>query len=240
MSDTYSQHADICTMFYELSLDAAAVADFVSSKIGTISGQSALFVGGMFNVAKVLSEVGLEMTIVDYTDEMVQIGRKRAPNARVLKADLRTMPFESEFDLVFVIGRVFTHMSTNRDLHSAIQSCKRALKPGGKLIADNYETSRIQVTNYFNGEVRCVGDDVIIVRRSTTTLLSSNPCLVRWDAEYTGRYNGEDFSFSDSMEHRGYSREEFAGALKVSGFEVLEQGDNFDETSFYTVAIKAV
>lgn len=233
MTDTYSKHADVCAKFYELTLDSRAVADFVFAKSGARTGQKALFVGGMFGVASSLART-LELTIVDYTDEMVGIGRSLVPDARVLKADLKDLPFRSEFDLVFVIGRVFTHMIAQTDLRSAVQSCRKSLRPGGTLLADNYETDRIQTTNYFNGELGCGSGETQITRRSTTTLLTADPFVVRWDAEYTGQFGGSKFRFTDSMNHRAFSRTEFAEALRTEGFQVLEQGDNFDETSFYT------
>jgi SAM-dependent methyltransferase len=236
MTNTYSQHAEVCTKFYELTLDAPAVADFVFEKIGGVSGQRALFVGGMFDIAASLLVKGLDMVVVDYTDEMVALGRSRLAKALVVKADLRTLPFESEFDLVFVAGRVFTHMIQNTDLIAALESCKRSLRPGGRIFADNYEISRIQKTNYFNGEVECQNEDARIVRRSTTEMISSDPFIVKWDASYQGHLYQNEFSFSDSMHHRAFSRSEFASYLSSVNLRVLQQGDNFDETSFYTTA----
>ncbi len=75
-----------------------------------------------------------------------------------------------------------------------------------------------------------------IVRNSSTTRVSESPYVVRWNAEYSGRFEGADFSFSDSMEHRAFSRNEICNLLPNFGFEVLVQDDNFDDTSFFTLA----
>ena len=238
MSDTYTEHAAICAKFYELTLQSQSVAEFLFEKIQAASGDRALFVGGMFEIARALVERDLLLTAVDYTEEMVEIGTRRLPDSSVIKADLRSLPFNSEFDLAFVIGRVFTHMLDSFDLRAAIQSCKRSLRSGGKLLIDNYESSRIQSTNYFNGEVRCYDDDTYIVRRSTTERLLADPYIVRWNAEYSGQFQGKSFRFTDSIDHRAFTRSEFASALEQEGLEIIEQGDNFDETSFYTAAIK--
>ena len=50
--------------------------------------------------------------------------------------------------------------------------------------------------------------------------------------------NGEEKVFQDEMLHRAFSRSEMKQLLEENGFLVLDQGDNFDETSFYTVAEK--
>jgi SAM-dependent methyltransferase len=157
----------------------------------------------------------------------------------VLRADLREIPGDGEFDAVLVVGRVFTHMVTNQDLRSAVDSCRRALRPSGRLFADNYEDTRIQVTKYFNGSIQVQDDRCTIKRDSTTELRSTSPFVVDWRAEYSGVIEGEPFRFSDSIPHRAFSRAEFAEHLGNGGFQVIAQGDNFDETSFFTVSRRA-
>jgi hypothetical protein len=51
MTETYSRYAHICAKFYELTLDAKGVAEFVMANSGMVTGDRALFVGGMFEVA---------------------------------------------------------------------------------------------------------------------------------------------------------------------------------------------
>jgi SAM-dependent methyltransferase len=240
MSNTYSHYADICTKFYELTTPPEAVAQFVFEKCHAEPGQHALFVGGMFGVAAALVNQGLQLTIVDYTDEMVELGRRRVPSATVLKSDIRELPFKGEFDLVLVVGRVLTHMTTDSDLDRALHSCRGALRGGGTLFADNYEDTKIQKTNYFNGRIEGRDSSSQILRVSTTTQISGQPLVVRWDAEYSGEFDGAPFHFRDSIDHRAFSRQEFADCLRSAGFTAITQGDNFDETSFYSVAKRFV
>jgi predicted O-methyltransferase YrrM len=236
MSDTYAKHAKICAKFYELTVHSDAVGDFIFTNSGAMPGQRALFVGGMFGVAAALIARGLALTVVDYTDEMVSIGKARLPDATVMKADLKALPFQEEFDLLFVVGRVFTHMISDSDLSLALSGCRNSLRVGGKLFADNYEDVRIEKTDYFNGLVERRDPHNQIDRISSTTQLSDQPFVVRWDARYSGQFENSTFSFQDSMDHRAYSRSEFSDKLREAGFIVSRQGDNFDETSFYTVA----
>ena len=127
-------------------------------------------------------------------------------------------------------------MISNDDLGRALRSCRSSLSDGGRWFFDNYEDRKIQTTNYFNGEILLEGADCRIRRQSSTTLLSAAPCVVRWDAQYDGILDGRPFRFSDSMEHRAFSRGEIASLLPDYGFDLQSQGDNFDETSFFTLA----
>src|SRR5690606_25915561 len=126
------------------------------------------FVGGMFHIAASLIDLGFNLTCVDYSDEMVEFGRERFPTSKVMKADLRDLPFEKEFDLIFVVGRVFTHMISDEDLSSALKACWKSLRSDGMLFADNYEDTRIQHTSYFNGLIEGISPKGHISRRSRT------------------------------------------------------------------------
>jgi SAM-dependent methyltransferase len=240
MTDTYTNYAKVCAKFYSLTLDSQKTAKFIFKNSRAVSSQKALFIGGMFDIADALKKLGLEITLVDYTDEMVEIAKINFPDIPVFKSDLRNIPYSDEFDLVFVVGRVFTHMISDEDLKNAIFSCNKALKINGYLFADNYEDTRIQTTNYFNGKIECIDSMCKIIRDSTTTKLNDCPRIIQWDARYRGHMAGVDFSFNDSMSHRAFSRNEFAQELGKNGFLVEEQADNFDETSFYTLAKKVV
>lgn len=239
MNDTYTRLADICALFYDLYNDSNAITDFVSDKLMPYPIRKICFVGGFFSVAGKLAEAGLDITVVDYTDEMVEEARKRLPGTQVVKADLRALPFNGEFDAVVVIGRVFTHMLTDEDFQRAIESCVRALRPGGLLLFDNYEDSKIGKTPYFNKTVRVAGKNSLRMERtSSTEAVSSKPFIVKWKAAYQLYQSGHVSEYQDEMLHRAFSREEIRELLRSSPFEVLAQGDNFDETSFYTLARK--
>lgn len=239
MNSTYSKHAAVCAKFYEMAIDRYSVDQFVLERSGVKAGDRALFVGAMLEIADGLLRHGVDVTVVDYSDAMVALGRKRLPGTRVEKADLRSLPYKNEFDVVFVVGRVFTHMISDEDLRSALGSCRAALRVPGKLFFDNYEDGKIESTTYFNGEIRLQDETTQICRRSNTVRLSSSPFVVQWEASYSGVLNNEPFQFCDSMEHRAWSRAEIRSFLDQTGFETLSQGDNFDETSFFTLA-KAV
>ncbi|HEY8608353.1 MAG TPA: class I SAM-dependent methyltransferase [Noviherbaspirillum sp.] len=236
MPDTYSQYAHICERFYDLSTDQKSAAGFVLTLLEARAGQRALFVGSMLGVAEHLVAHGLALTVVDHSEEMVELARRRLPGAVVRQADLRSLPFDACFDFVVVIGRVFTHLISEDDLTAGLHACRRAVAHAGVVLVDNYESGKILRTAYFNGAIQVRDERSRIVRRSTTELLTETPLVVRWKASYTGIHEGAPFSFDDTIEQRAWSRDEIHARMSSSGFSVLRQGDNFDDTSFYTLA----
>lgn len=238
MTQTYADFSDVCTKFYDLVINPANVARFVYKSVEKFNPKLALFVGGFFLVAKELQNLGISLTVTDYTDEMVAEGKLRLPGVRVEKADLRDLPFDGEFDTVFVIGRVFTHMLTEEDSSRALRSLHRSLKPGGVTFIDNYENTKIQTTDYFNGRVKVNDPTIEITRDSSTQLLSSQPHIVNWKATYQVMHNGTSKTYNDEMQHRAFSRNEMKRLVEQHGFECSAQGDNFDDTSFFTVATR--
>ncbi|TFV89313.1 class I SAM-dependent methyltransferase [Oxalobacteraceae bacterium OM1] len=236
MRQTYSEHAAVCIKFYDLVLNRVAIDQFVAEHFDVIPGARFLFVGSMFGIAECLLRRGVRLTVVDYSDAMVAIAQARFPQARVAQADLRCLPFTHAFDAVVAAGRVFAHMISDDDLRSALLSCRAALKPYGKLFVDNYEVEKIERTAYLNGEIHVEDSTANIVRRSSITTLCDSPCVVQWDATYSGFLGNAAFAFRDTMLHRPWSRQEISSLLSQAGFAVLRQGDNFDDTSFFTLA----
>ncbi len=236
MNDTPNPEAEVRAAFQRLSVDSGAVARFVFRCSEAFPGNKTLFVGNLFDVAGKLHESGLDVTVVDSSDEMVAIGRARSPGYAIEKADLRELAYDAEFDLMVVVGRVFTHFTTEEDLRSAIASCRMALKPGGKLFFDNYENDKIDGAEYFNGQLEVSDGADRIVRIATSESISEDPKVVRWDADYEGEYQGQHFEFQDVMELRAFSRPEIAGYLPRGGFQLISQGNGFDDISFYTLA----
>ncbi|HEC38333.1 hypothetical protein LCGC14_1324870 [marine sediment metagenome] len=90
-----------------------------------------------------------KVTAIDTSKEMLKITKKRNPNAKVLEADMFSLPFKDKsFDKI-VTMRVWTHLN-KKDLGSALKESKRVLKSGGVLIFDSEERNWIRkFINFF-------------------------------------------------------------------------------------------
>jgi SAM-dependent methyltransferase len=80
---------------------------------------------------------GYQVTACDLSPAMVAQARARAGNAaEILVADMRGLPWDSQFDLVTCLDDAINYMLTPADLLSALMSMTAALRPGGVLVFD--------------------------------------------------------------------------------------------------------
>lgn len=87
-----------------------------------------------------MAEKGYTVTGVDYSPQMIALAQERAEDAGVhvdfSVEDMRTLPFEGEFDLVTCFFDSLNYLLTVQGLHDAFQCAFRALRPGGFYIFD--------------------------------------------------------------------------------------------------------
>jgi SAM-dependent methyltransferase len=87
-----------------------------------------------------MAEKGFTLTGVDASSQMIVLAQERAEEAGAQVVfrveDMRTLPFEDEFDLVTCFFDSLNYLLTIQGLHDAFQSAFRALRPGGFYIFD--------------------------------------------------------------------------------------------------------
>lgn len=93
---------------------------------------------GSFAVGMV--KKGFAVTGVDVSPQMIALAQDRAEEAGVMVdfrvEDMRTLPFEGEFDLVTCFFDSLNYLLTVQGLHHAFQGAFKALRPGGFYIFD--------------------------------------------------------------------------------------------------------
>jgi SAM-dependent methyltransferase len=102
-----------------------------------------------------------EVTAVDLSARMVERAVRRADGrARVLRADMRTLPDLGAFDLVLALDDAINYLLDRRDLERALARLHAQLAPGGLLAFDvnllySYRT-------FFAAPSVVAGDDVLL------------------------------------------------------------------------------
>lgn len=80
---------------------------------------------------------GYEVSACDLSPAMVAEARRNwADAAEIVIADMRSLPWRSAFDLVTCVDDAVNYMLEEEDLHAAIRSMARALRPDGIAVFD--------------------------------------------------------------------------------------------------------
>jgi hypothetical protein len=112
-------------------------------------------------------------------------------------------------------------MVHNADVLKTLRSVRRALRPKGMLIFDNFNAEVI-----FRGMSRQLRDEVrsngrTITRVSRVTLNLATGWTWNWDAEYVVDEKGRRRTFRDRSVLRAFSRDELNLFLSLAGFTAV-------------------
>ena len=83
---------------------------------------------------EILKDKGIDYIGVDFSEKLIEIAKKRFPEAKFLVADALNLPFPNNFfDKVYAIA-VLHHIPSKEFRQRFLEETKRVLKPGGLLI----------------------------------------------------------------------------------------------------------
>ncbi len=74
-----------------------------------------------------------DMTLVDASQEMLDLSRAQNPECRHVLGDMRNLSLDQQFDAVFIHDAI-AYMTTLGDLKRAFTTAHRHLRPGGQLL----------------------------------------------------------------------------------------------------------
>jgi len=101
--------------------------------LGPQPGERILDIGcGTGQLTGEIAQSGAEVTGVDNSAEMIEAARRNYPALRFERADAACLTFQSEFDAVFSNAALHWVLDAN----AAAAGIARALKPGGRLVAE--------------------------------------------------------------------------------------------------------
>ena len=96
-------------------------------------GEGILDLGcGTGHLTSQIAESGAEVVGIDSSEDMVRVASENYPNIRFEVADARSLPFEGKFDAVF--SNAVLHWV--RPPEAVVESVRRALRPGGRFVAE--------------------------------------------------------------------------------------------------------
>ena len=98
---------------------------------------------GEGRIAGRLARMGCEVVGIDYTESWIELARNQYPEATFSHGDMRSLPYEDEFDAIvnwFTSFGYFDAQTNDR----VLASFARALRPGGRLLLELHNPWRLQ------------------------------------------------------------------------------------------------
>ena len=142
-----------------------------------------------------LFKAGADVTSLDFSEGMLEQGRKARPYLRFIKGDALNLPFEANtFDLTTIS---FGLRNTN-DYEKALREALRVTKPGGRMVIVEFSTptSRVFRNIYMNYLMRALP----VIAKWT----SSNPSAYQYLAESVRAWPNQE-ALAAKMSANGWS-----------------------------------
>jgi SAM-dependent methyltransferase len=98
-----------------------------------------------------LQRLGLQVTGLDYSADMLGVARARLPGVNFVQADVRDFQLPERFDLITCVFDSLNNLTEPADLGRALERMAAHLRPGGLLAFD--VNTRIGVRDLWEGEV---------------------------------------------------------------------------------------
>jgi SAM-dependent methyltransferase len=145
---------------------------------------------------------------VDLYEEMLQIARETAPQGHFVQGDMRTFRVHRTFDAIIINGKTFSHLLSNSDLLSCLDSISRVLKPKGLLIFDVFDANYI--FSNFQEKVEDIinYDDISVKRFSTNTPNLETGWTWDWTTKYYILQNAVQRIVDDNITLRAFTKDE--------------------------------
>ena len=176
---------------------------------------------GAGNLAGRFEAAGYEYVGIDSAEPMLQIARRENPTIAFSHGDMRQFDVGKRFDAVLIGGRSFTYMTSNADVMGALRCVRRALRPKGVLILDNFDAEAIfrDISRPLRDRVQ--RDGMTITRLSKRTPNLTTGWTWNWDAEYVVDDRGRRRVFRDRSILRAFTRDELKLFLMLAGFTTI-------------------
>lgn len=131
----------------EARIDAPAIR----RHLGVRAGQRVLDVAcGAGRYARALSALGLRVTGVDLSADLLSEARERSPllpgSPQYVRGDVRRLPFSGQFHGAISMFTSFGYFPTRADDVAIFRGVRRALLPGGRFVVDFLHAAHVHRT----------------------------------------------------------------------------------------------
>jgi 2-polyprenyl-3-methyl-5-hydroxy-6-metoxy-1,4-benzoquinol methylase len=172
-------------------------------------------------------ESGIDVDGIDFSESMLSLVRKHAEAKSLkisfFKGDLRSLPFDNQYDLMYMPTATICHLLTRIDVEAFLRGARRGLHPSGILALDMHNEMKIFLKSW--------PLDPSPSERSFTRRVTGETIRVSTTQEYsaasqifvvTNHYTFADGSARDgNIVCRLYFPAELEDLLHYNGFDIV-------------------
>ena len=129
-----------------------------------------------------LATQGYQVTGLDLSATFLQqaqsTAKRQGVEVRWLQSDMRTIPFENEFDAIINIFTSFGYLQNEDEDQRVLQQVQKALKPGGSFLLETVHQARVVRTISQHGITRYDDGLIVLEERHVDLLTSRNDVRV--------------------------------------------------------------
>lgn len=166
------------------------------------------------------AEAGVAPVGLDYSAIELALARRRDPCLRLVRGDMRRLPFGNGcFATVVNFFTSFGYFTKEEDNRAVVSEIERVLRRGGRFLCDTFGLDHV-LARLVGEERRVAGDREYRIRRRW------NCEMRRIEKEIEARRDGGTAIFRESV--RAYTRDELTDLLANAGLEVEAVWGDFD------------
>ena len=167
---------------------------------------------GTGSLLKLACEAGYSVTGLDASRHQLRHARRNAPDARLVRADVREFELATRFDAITGLFDSLNYLTTRKDLLRAFRRARRHLADGGVFIFDVNTFEGLQ-DNWCHTSMMREPARVLVIESSFDPKRAHGRCLITGflrEGEHWRRFDEEHIQ-------RGYRADEVADLLRRAG-----------------------
>ncbi len=228
---TYTLSAELYDRIYHLK-DYFREADLLFRMVDTLGTRpctTLLDVGCGTGAHLVHLRERYTCTGVDFSEEMLQIARRKLPQFEFIQGDMRSFDLGKQFDIVICLFSAIGYMQTVDDLRAAFTNLARHVAPGGMLFVEGW----FHPEQFIAGRVGMlnINEPEFKVTRMDTSKIEDRLSII--EMHYLVGTPGEVQHFMEQHAMGLFTHDEYIEAVRAAGLKAAYDPDGFIKRTLY-------
>jgi len=226
MSNLYNELATVYEAMYQTFINYEEEYIYYSDMLKKYKKKQVLEIGcGTGNLANYFQKNGFDYLGLDASEEMIQLGKTKAPNCEFLLGDMRDFELDRQVQSIIITARTTSYLSTNKDINAAFATINKNLQAGGILCFDFIDANQFIPDIVKGKEIihKAAYQNKSYVRKSFWQAHLVDGMDFKWQSTYYKKEGGQLIEIGqDNSIIRTFTANEMELFLSINGFKLLE------------------